>query len=321
MTASATNIPIKKLLILVAFLLPLLQVVRGQVDTSRRRPQDSLPQRRGQQQQEQEDRQQQLDQQKKTREMLNHDEHVRELVQVYDGTNFKPPALKNSGIPTWYEKTATKGSQYLSHRWLVGVIETIDRRVSAGQSSFVYAYDKINEKLVASRDGIEIINLSMDTIRSFALADSNTVYLFERLPFIKSGLFFQPILKTEKGFSLYKRVLTKLEPADFQATGYRATGRRYDEYVDYCEYYLVFPDHQTYKKIYLHLPSVRKALKTKEAEVKEFFSRNGDLLTEESLTDLIHTLNNKLSCCSTTLVKLTICKIPKQEYSSQRSRS
>ena len=134
------------------------------------------------------------------------------------------------------KKTTAKGSQYLSHHWLPGVIESTNHRVSPRANPFVYAYDKVNERLVASRDGVEMIPLSMDTIAGFVLADSNTIYLFEKLSFIKPDLFLQPILKAEKGFKLYKRLLTKLEPADFQAT--RMIGRpgvgTFDEYEDFC---------------------------------------------------------------------------------------
>jgi hypothetical protein len=230
-------------------------------------------------------------------QLQQQDQHARDLLQVYDPTNFKQASLQYTGIPSWFEKAGTHGSRYLSRYWLSGVIESTGNRTTPRQNPCWYTFDKLNNKLLCTKDGINITTLSNDTIRSFALADSNKLYIFEKIPFISSDLFFQPLVKSDKKYSLYKRLITRFQPADFSPVGYYTTGKRYDEYVDYYEYYIVFPGQKKFGKFYLHQQSIRKAFGISDTQMNTFFSRNDGPITEETIISLVNFLNDKVDCC------------------------
>jgi len=231
--------------------------------------------------------------------LASYSQSQHEVQQVNEFLNAKDNAINNA-IPSFYSKESTQGFQYFSHQWLRGVVIYANNQIAAGGDTVVkidstrfYNFDKFNNRLVSTQDGKSILNLSNDAISSFMLIDSGRIYTFKKNPGISKSLYLQPMVESDKGYSLYKHIITKLNRADYQNVGYGTTGKKYDEYVDSYEYYLVFPAGNEFKKIVLNTSSIKKGLKAKSAEVDKFFEQNQGAVTEETLYNLIVFLNSE----------------------------
>ena len=231
-----------------------------------------------------------------------HGQEVRgaDAAKDLEARSFEGHRPEYRGVPSFFEKEGTKGSLYLSRHWMYGMIRYADGSLSAKPDPYAYNYDKINNRLLVTRDGKNVRILPNDSVSNFALSDSNTVYLFEKIPLVNAQQFFQSVLKSDKGFCLYRRLITKVHEADFKSLGYTTTGKRYDEYVDYDEYYITFPGKRKFKKCYLKIRSIRKALRSEAKDVDDFLARDKEPLTEDVLTDLLRFLNDKIGCCTPT---------------------
>jgi hypothetical protein len=212
-------------------------------------------------------------------------------------------AKENAGlnaIPTFHQRESTQGFQYFSRQWLRGVVIYTDTQMAAiGETplkvdySRFYNFDKFNNKLVSTQNGKNVLTLSNDAFNGFILIDSGKAYIFKKIPAISKSRYFQLMLESEHGYSLYKHIITKLNHADYQNIGYGTTGKNYDEYVDLYEYYIAFPGKKEFKKLSLSISSIKKALKANSVEVDKFFDQNQGALTEEVFYNLILFLNNK----------------------------
>lgn len=207
-----------------------------------------------------------------------------------------------NAVPSFYVPDSTKGLRYFSRQWLRGAViyshdqttVTTDTPLHVDNSRF-YNFDKYSNRLVSTEDGKNILNIPNDAVTGFILIDSGKAYMFKKVLAIGKSIYFQPMIENDRGYSLYKRTITKLNRADYQNIGYGATGKKYDEYVDSYEYYLVFPGEKEFKKLSLSMPSVKKALKSNTTEADEFFQKNQGTLTEDVLYSLILFVNDKAS--------------------------
>ena len=102
-----------------------------------------------------------------------------------------------------------------------------------------------------------------------------------------------PVLTSTKGFSLYKRLFTKFLRADFSNEGYYTKGRKFDEFVDYYEYYITYPGNSVFRKLYLREKDIRKALKDESKLLDDFFERHDNEINEQSLIGLIQFIDDK----------------------------
>jgi hypothetical protein len=87
--------------------------------------------------------------------------------------------------------------------------------------------------------------------------------------------------------------------ADYTSIGYASFGKRYNEYIDSYDYYIIFPDQQTFQKLSLKKKFILKVLKQHRKEVKNFFSHHNGPLTEELFSELIESLNDKMPMVET----------------------
>lgn len=213
----------------------------------------------------------------------------------FDPINAKLPSTIYLGMTSFFEKEGVKGSQYLSRHWLAGLVQFSDNRRLLSQKSFGFNYDKENDRVVATRDGQNIIELPKDSITSFILVDSNHIYHFEKVLLISSGNFLQSIIKETHKYSLYRELFTKFRGADNAAVGSASPGRKYDEFVDAYKYYIVYPGGQEFKQLNLSKSSVRKALKGQSGDVDIFLSHFDGPMTEEVLSLLLESLNDKIT--------------------------
>jgi len=203
-----------------------------------------------------------------------------------------------NAIPSFYAPDSTRGFRYFSRQWLRGALLYSDDLTNANpgttlkvDNSRFYNFDKFSNKLVSTEDGKNTLNLPNDAVNGFILIDSSKLYIFKKIPEIGKSAYFEVMTEKEDGYSLYKHIITKLNRADYQNIGYGSTGKKYDEYVDSYEYYVVFPGTKEFKKLSLNTSSIKKALKAEAKKVDEFFEHNQGDVTEQILYDLILFLN------------------------------
>ncbi|HET7000796.1 MAG TPA: hypothetical protein VFI33_05795, partial [Puia sp.] len=110
-------------------------------------------------------------------------------------------------------------------------------------------------------------------------------------PGISQSFYLQPVLTTNSGYSLYKRLITKLAGADYQSYGYGSTGVKHDTYDDSYEYYFLFPDKNTYKKFYLNSGAARKVFKSWPVEFDKLMTKYSGSLNESALIELVEIIN------------------------------
>ncbi len=205
---------------------------------------------------------------------------------------FASNEYQNVLLPLFFEKEPPVGSKYITGYWMKGAAELINHKtIPTKEKISFFNFDKSHNALLVA-DSTGKINLYHgDSVVQFILLDSmNKTYVFKIVPFISESFFLQPLTESNKGYSLFKRIVTKLAQADYQSYGYAATGVKHDTYTDFDEYYLLFPDKITYKKFYLNETSFKKVFKPWSAQTASFANEKGNI-NEVSLIQLVELIN------------------------------
>jgi hypothetical protein len=157
----------------------------------------------------------------------------------------------------------------------------------------LFNFDKINNVVYAINRESKMVFYPADSVLSFNLVDDNTVFSFEKVTWISDNFFLMPILKSDKGYSLYKRLFTRFLQADFSSEGYYSKGRKFDEYVDYYEYYITYPGNNLFRKLYLKEKDIKRALRDEIKLLDEFFTIHEHEINEQSLIGIVQYINDK----------------------------
>jgi hypothetical protein len=198
---------------------------------------------------------------------------------------------QGSALTVFHQKEETQGSRYLFNWWVNGTMLDTNL-VVINTADFSFNYDKIGKKLLATRDKNTIIEINDAAINSFILKTDTSVTKFERIPAITKKEFLIEVVKNEVKYSLYKSMKTTFQKADYSNNGVIASGKKYDEFVDEFEYYIIFPGGNQFKKVDLKKKSIREALSGEEVKVKQYFSkRESGVVNETFLKELILFLN------------------------------
>jgi hypothetical protein len=197
-------------------------------------------------------------------------------------------------LQSFFEREGVVGSTYLSKNWIRGTLELSNhRRIPGPDQVLLFNFDKIKSIVYVLNQDKNFSAYPIDSISSFFLVGSEMDYSFEKVSWISNNFFLIPIIKSEKGYSLYKRLLTKLVPADYSNGGYFITGKKFDEFIDEYEYYLVYPGNTGYKKMYLKESNVRRVFKYELVLLNEFFSMHENDINEQSMIGIIQYINEK----------------------------
>jgi len=209
-------------------------------------------------------------------------------LRVEGGSNL----YRGSSLPTFLIKEDTRGNRYLFEKWVNGSVTGSDG-VVYNFSKFSYNYDKVDGKLFMLMDSTTVMELSSKDIAGFTLKEEDREYHFERLKNSTDLNFYQPVYKDEKGFSLYKLLVTKLVKANYQTNGMIESGNKYDEYVD-SEQYFIFSSKGELMKIEFKKKSIEKVLENESSKVEAFFNdHKNDKVDETFVTSLLQSLNSK----------------------------
>jgi hypothetical protein len=206
-----------------------------------------------------------------------------------------PPDIRRGrDVTPFFAKEKTVGSVYLTRNWVKGGVELSNHRLLPEPGEpLLFNFHKINNVVYSINRDSKMIIYPADSILSFNLVDGNTVYSFEKVTWISDNFFLMPILKSDKGYSLYKRLFTRFLEADFSSEGYYTKGRKFDEYVDYYEYYITYPGNNRFRKLYLKEKDIRRALRDETKLLDDFFTIHEHEIDEQSLIGIVQFINDK----------------------------
>ena len=199
----------------------------------------------------------------------------------------------NKDLPLFFEKDRHVGTAYFTEYWMKGAAEFINHQtIPTREKPYYFNFDKLKNVLIVAEDSVNISYYRGDAVIQFILLDSlNKTYKFEIIPGISHSFYLQPVLVPDSGYSLYKRLITKLAVADYQSYGYGSTGVRHDTYNDSYEYYFLYPDRKTYKKFYLDGAAMTKIFSPWSVQLKSLVNKSNDRLNEEGLVELVELIN------------------------------
>jgi len=212
-------------------------------------------------------------------------------VEMYD---VPQPNNKSYQVPITKEREIEIGSRYLTKKWSRGTVEMWDhKRLPEGDQILLFNYDKLDDQIYVINQYGKQWTYPIDSILRFDLVENSVIYSFEKIPWISNNFFLMSIYKSEKGYSLYKRLFTKYIRAGYTNAGYYSEGKKYDEYVDNYEYYLIYPGNSVFRKLNLKEGVIRRALKEESALLDEFFTLHEKDINEQSLLAIIQYIDDK----------------------------
>jgi hypothetical protein len=210
-------------------------------------------------------------------------------VQMYD----LPNNTKPNQLPALKEKEPDVGSRYLIKKWSRGTVELWNhKRLPEGNEYLLFNYDKMNNEVCVMDQYAKQRFYPIDSVNGFDFVDNSVIYSFEKIPLISNKFLLMSIYKSEKGYSLYKRMYTKYIPSGYVSSGYYSEGKKYDEYIDDYEYYLVYPGNTSYRKLYLKESVIRRALKEESKLINDYFNMHEDDINEQSLIGIVQYIDD-----------------------------
>jgi hypothetical protein len=211
-----------------------------------------------------------------------------------DIESFESNSDNNRYLPLFFAKEPPVGSAYFMRYWMKGAAEFIDHKTIPTRDKMVYFnFDKRKNILLVAEGNDKIKYYHSDSVTRFILLDSlSKTYVFKIVPAISESFFLQPLIESNNGYSLYKKIITKVTMPDYQNYGYGATGVKHDTYTDYDEYYLLFADKLNFRKFFLNENSFKKVFKPWSTQTASFANDKGNI-NEISLIQLVELINNE----------------------------
>jgi hypothetical protein len=184
---------------------------------------------------------------------------------------------QGDAISTFHEKDATQGSRFFFSKFTHGyVISAQDSLIQ--NPVFQLDYDKMGGNLLLTKDGVTIVSVDNDLVKTFTLFDAlNQPYTFALAPMINKTHFVQ-VIADGNNYKIYKAVKTTFVKADYVSDGVASSGNNYDEYRDSFTYYLLNVKTGQVQQISLKKKALKQAFAGDEARADGYFKTNdGDI--------------------------------------------
>jgi hypothetical protein len=190
---------------------------------------------------------------------------------------------------------SVNGSPYLSSGWMTGKAQLTPNQSIPGPGETLYFnYDKTTNTLISTDLSGQLTYYTVNLVNSFELVDSiGKSYRFELVPPISNSFFLVDVLKSDKGYSLYKRFITKVAVSNNQAQGNFEVGVKHDVYSDVTVYYLIYPGNNNYKSFQLSEKAVKKAFKDEPFQIDALVDKYKPHFNETALIEILDSVNTK----------------------------
>jgi len=199
-----------------------------------------------------------------------------------------------SYLTVFKSSEGTVGSRLLFGSWVNGkLIDKNDQEINT--KGYVFNYDKIERKLLATLDKKTLIEVEDSAIKSYSLSNpSDGETLFKKVTGVDKNKFLIVLVDAQdKKYSLFKSLKTEFVKANFTSNGLIQSGNKYDEYVDKSEYYLSNSSSKNLIKVELKEKQIKKAIPDDQDKVNAFFASQQDTnkIDELLLIKLISYIN------------------------------
>ena len=194
-------------------------------------------------------------------------------------------------MPVFHQPTETKGRRYLMSDWSEGlVVNQFDTIIK--NAAYLYNYDKITGDLLMTQDKQTYVEIDRPQVKSFAIKNNESGYVFVRVPLIDNGDGYFQLLGKGNKYAVYKSIKTKLVKANGVSNGLTAVGNDYDEYVDEVVYYFVDEKNKTVKQFELKKKSIKEAtVSEKDKTEKYFVDHKKDDINDKFVAEFVNYLN------------------------------
>ena len=220
--------------------------------------------------------------------------YVRDASQSYVTNVPANTFYRMSMLPSFSIKEDTKGSRYLlGDRWGQGVVVTSSDSL-VDNKELKFNFDKIQQKLYATKDLSTIIELDGREVKAFAIKDGDSLMIFDRVPAIDSSRYFLVVVPAVGGrYALYRDIRTRFIKSNYHSDGMTESGNPYDEYVDNNSYHLILPGGLRARTLEMNKKYIKAIIPEEKIKVDEFFSQHRyDVINETLLKELIEYLND-----------------------------
>jgi len=190
---------------------------------------------------------------------------------------------------------SVNGSPYLSAGWMTGKAQlTPNQSIPRPGETLYFNYDKTKNTLITADPSGQLTYYTVNLVNSFELADSTGKnYRFELYPPVSNSFFLVDVLKSDKGYSLYKRFITKVSVSNNQGQGSFEIGQKHDVYSDVTMYYLIYPGNTDYKSFQLSEKAVKKAFKDEPFQIDVLLDKYKSKFNEAALIEIVDSVNAK----------------------------
>ncbi len=203
---------------------------------------------------------------------------------AYDQYGMQSFNIANNSISAINVTESTSGKRFFFDEWVRGSMTTNSEK-KINTEDFYFNYDKVDNRLIASKDKKEVIEVNSESIREIHFMNKGIHYDFVKEEKINPSQFVQQLQKNDL-LSLYKTINTIFVKANFETDGVAVSGNPYDEYVDAPTYFICYKG--AFRPVTLKFGSIKKALKEESKKVIEFYVNHQDVeLDENYLINLV----------------------------------
>jgi hypothetical protein len=204
---------------------------------------------------------------------------------------FGPKQTINYGamLPVMPHKEEMRGSRYLLPYAVHGVaVDQNDNIIR--DSSYFFNYDKVEGKLMLTRDGLKFLTVDKDKIHAFGFRSKDSSFVFLNIPLINSGDYFLVVALGEH-FGIYKTLSSRFKRSNYVSNGMVETGKNYDEYLDLSNYYLIDISKNKYFPFELKKKSLMEIMKDQPAGKQFLIDHRYEEINDAFLRGLTFALN------------------------------
>jgi hypothetical protein len=157
---------------------------------------------------------------------------------------------------------------FFEGNWVKGRLLTSNNTI-VSSDTFFFNFDKIEQRLLVTSDFKTMFEIDRREFKAVLFYWHDSAYIFKHIYFINSKDLFQVLVNDDSRYSLYKVTHCKLVKGTMGTTGSftltPAGGNLLDKYVDFTEYYILFPNREC-----------RSIFSTKKRAIKRLFELNPD---------------------------------------------
>lgn len=217
---------------------------------------------------------------------------------IHAQENAYPDITQISKPFTSFNPTPFKGRNlYFGGNWVKARLLTSNNSILSSDT-FFFNFDKVERKLLITSDFRSIYEIDHREFKAIEFYLNDSAYFFKHIYFINDKDLFQMLVSEEGKYSLYKVSRTKIIRGNIGTIGTSAGGPPggyfMDKYMDFVEYFILFPNKDYRSFFYIKKPTLKRlfGLNPDSNKLDDYFNLIGDREYDENdLIQLVTYLN------------------------------